>query len=115
LSAIIDNLTATIVLITILRKIIPSNSDRMWFAGFIIISANAGGAWTPIGDVTTTMLWMAGKVTTGKLISLLVIPSLVCTLVPLLVGSFLPVFKGEVTGDNDSEKTGKHATFMLFL
>ena len=62
LSAIIDNLTATIVLITILRKLIPDNKDRIWFAGLIIIAANAGGAWSPIGDVTTTMLWMGEKV-----------------------------------------------------
>ena len=62
LSAIIDNLTATIVLITILRKVIKDNKDRMWFAGLIIIAANAGGAWSPIGDVTTTMLWMGKKV-----------------------------------------------------
>ena len=68
LSSIIDNLTATIVLITILRKIVSDQEDRMWYAGFIIIAANAGGAWTPIGDVTTTMLWMANKVTTEHLI-----------------------------------------------
>ena len=64
LSAIIDNLTATIVLITILRKIIQEREDRLWFAGLIIIAANAGGAWSPIGDVTTTMLWIGKKVTT---------------------------------------------------
>jgi Na+/H+ antiporter NhaD/arsenite permease-like protein len=67
LSAIIDNLTATIVMITILRKIVTEKEIRWWFAGFVIIAANAGGAWTPIGDVTTTMLWITGKVSTGKL------------------------------------------------
>ena len=61
LSAIIDNLTATIVLITILRKLIKDKNLRMWYAGLIIIAANAGGAWSPIGDVTTTMLWMETK------------------------------------------------------
>ena len=61
LSAIIDNLTATIVLITILRKIIKTREDRLWYAGLIIIGANAGGAWSPIGDVTTTMLWIGKK------------------------------------------------------
>lgn len=115
LSAIIDNLTATIVLITILRKIIPHQNDRMWYAGFIIIAANAGGAWTPIGDVTTTMLWMAGKVTTGKLILLLGIPSLVNILVPLLVASFMPAFKGEISGITDEDKTNKNAGLMLYL
>ena len=75
LSAIIDNLTATIVLITILRKLVPENKDRIWFAGLIIIAANAGGAWSPIGDVTTTMLWMGKKVSTIQLIKLLIVPS----------------------------------------
>lgn len=115
LSAIIDNLTATIVLISILRKIIPNNNDRMWYAGFIIIAANAGGAWTPIGDVTTTMLWMAGKVTSGKLVSLLILPSLVCTVVPLVIGSFLPVFKGEVVVAEENDESNKHSSLMLFL
>ena len=115
LSAIIDNLTATIVLISILRKIVPSNTDRMWYAGFIIISANAGGAWTPIGDVTTTMLWMAGKVTTGKLMGLLIIPSVICTLIPLIIGTFLPVFRGEVDIQHEEKKSNKYASLMLFL
>jgi Na+/H+ antiporter NhaD/arsenite permease-like protein len=116
LSAIIDNLTATIVLITILRKIIFDTKDRMWFAGFIIIAANAGGAWTPIGDVTTTMLWMAEKVTTMELIKYLVIPSLLNILIPLLVASFLPVFKGEISKpENEDSTTHQHASLMLIL
>ena len=67
LSAIIDNLTATIVLISILQKLVQDRNVRIWFAGLIIIAANAGGAWSPIGDVTTTMLWIGKKVTTGHL------------------------------------------------
>jgi Na+/H+ antiporter NhaD/arsenite permease-like protein len=114
LSSIIDNLTATIVLITILRKIVSDQEDRMWYAGFIIIAANAGGAWTPIGDVTTTMLWMAGKVTTGNLIMKLGLPSLVCILLPLVVGTFLPAFKGEVAVMQE-EKTNPNSKLMLFL
>src|SRR5690606_14664784 len=90
LSAIIDNLTATIVLITILRKIVKDNNLRMWYAGMIIIAANAGGAWSPIGDVTTTMLWMANKVSASHLIQHLLLPSLVCMVVPTLIASFLP-------------------------
>ncbi|MCO6494807.1 MAG: sodium:proton antiporter NhaD [Bacteroidetes bacterium] len=114
LSAIIDNLTATIVLITILRKLIPENSDRIWYAGFIIIAANAGGAWTPIGDVTTTMLWIGKKVTTVKLIEYLVIPSVLCIIVPLIIGSFLPAFKG--TFENNPEPDpSKYSKPMLFL
>ncbi len=115
LSSIIDNLTATIVLITILRKIVSEPSDRMWYSGFIIIAANAGGAWTPIGDVTTTMLWMAGKVTTGKLIMLLGIPSLLNILVPLAIGSFLPAFKGNVSEIEDGIHQNKYGSFMLYL
>ena len=97
LSAIIDNLTATIVLISILRKIISDQKDRMWFAGLIVISANAGGAWTPIGDVTTTMLWMAGKVTSFNLMIRLSIPSIVNVLVPTIICTFLPAFKGDIS------------------
>jgi len=114
LSSIIDNLTATIVLITILRKIVSDQEDRMWYAGFIIIAANAGGAWTPIGDVTTTMLWMADKVTTAKLIMKLGLPSLVCILLPLIVGSFLPAFKGEVAVMGE-EKVNPNSKLMLVL
>jgi len=115
LSAIIDNLTATIVLITILRKLVPDNKDRMWFAGLIIIAANAGGAWTPIGDVTTTMLWMAGKVTTGKLMLLLGLPSLISMIVPVVGASFLPVFKGNIEDIKEDENGSKHGSLMLFL
>ena len=114
LSSIIDNLTATIVLITILRKIVNNQEDRMWYAGFIIIAANAGGAWTPIGDVTTTMLWMAEKVTTEHLIMKLALPSLMCILLPLIVGTFLPAFKGEVEVMEDV-KTNPNSKLMLFL
>jgi Na+/H+ antiporter NhaD/arsenite permease-like protein len=95
LSAIIDNLTATIVLITILRKIIHEKELRFWYAGIIIISANAGGAWTPIGDVTTTMLWMANKVTTQKLVVLIGLQSLICMFVPVFVASYFKIFQGE--------------------
>ena len=117
LSAIIDNLTATIVLITILQKVIGDRDTRLWFAGLIIISANAGGAWSPIGDVTTTMLWIANKVTTFKLISYLFIPSLVCVVVPVFVASLLPAFKGDIeaNGEEDDEVIHKYGSTMLYL
>jgi len=117
LSAIIDNLTATIVLITILRKIIQKKEDRLWFAGLIIIAANAGGAWSPIGDVTTTMLWIGKKVTTVNLIKYLFIPSLLCMAVPALIASKLPAFKGNiepVEGVED-EKVDQYSKIMLYL
>ena len=117
LSAIIDNLTATIVLITILQKVILDRDTRLWFAGLIIISANAGGAWSPIGDVTTTMLWIGNKVTTGKLIAYLLIPSVVCVVVPVFVASLLPAFKGEIPTVEDQEEDPIHprGANMLYL
>jgi Na+/H+ antiporter NhaD/arsenite permease-like protein len=84
LSAILDNLTSSIVMVSLIRKLIPDTSMRLFFAGMIVIAANAGGAWTPIGDVTTTMLWIGGQITTMNVIQSLLIPSLVCMLIPLL-------------------------------
>ncbi|MBD79317.1 MAG: sodium:proton antiporter [Crocinitomicaceae bacterium] len=115
LSAIIDNLTATIVLITILRKLLSHNRERVWYAGIIIIAANAGGAWSPIGDVTTTMLWMGGKVTTVKLLQYLFIPSLVCMAVPTLIASFLRPFKGEFHDAPSSGETNPKGPLMLYV
>jgi Na+/H+ antiporter NhaD/arsenite permease-like protein len=117
LSAIIDNLTATIVLISILQKIVRTRKDRLWFAGLIIIAANAGGAWSPIGDVTTTMLWIGNKVSTGHLIGYLILPSLVCMAVPALIASFLPAFKGnlEVTEEQNDQPKTKFSGTMLYL
>jgi Na+/H+ antiporter NhaD/arsenite permease-like protein len=85
LSAVLDNLTTTIVMVSMLRKIIPSHKDRLIFAGLIVIAANAGGAWSPIGDVTTTMLWIGNQVTTANIIIKTIIPSLVCFFVPAFV------------------------------
>ena len=117
LSAIIDNLTATIVLITILQKIVHDRDSRIWFAGLIIIAANAGGAWSPIGDVTTTMLWIGNKVTTLSLISYLLIPSIVCVLIPVLIASYLPAFKGKISTNEDKEDVTAHprGAIMLYL
>ncbi|RME96632.1 MAG: sodium:proton antiporter [Bacteroidetes bacterium] len=97
LSAIIDNLTATIVLVTLLRKLVHSRDQRIWYAGMVVVAANAGGAWSPIGDVTTTMLWIGGQVSTVGLITNLVIPSIVCFAVPFAAASFMKPFKGEIT------------------
>lgn len=115
LSAIIDNLTATIVLITILRKLVPNSTDRIWFAGMIIISANAGGAWSPIGDVTTTMLWMNGKVTAGALVQLLIIPSLICMVIPTIIAGFLRPFKGTFEPAAAEENQNPKGPLMLYL
>ena len=115
LSAIIDNLTATIVIITVLRKLIPSKEDRLWYAGITIIAANAGGAWSPIGDVTTTMLWISGKVSSFKLIKLLFLPSLLSLLVPITIASFLPAFKGNLIDENENKEPKKYGSFMLVM
>ena len=117
LSAIIDNLTATIVLISILQKIVKEREDRIWFAGLIIIAANAGGAFSPIGDVTTTMLWIGNKVSTANLFLYLFIPSLLCMLVPSTIASFLPAFKGTIETEEEDEanKRNKYSGVMLYL
>ena len=116
LSAIIDNLTATIVLITILQKIIRDKNLRLWFAGLIVIAANAGGAWSPIGDVTTTMLWIADKVTVPMLLYYVFIPSVVCMIVPVYIASFLKPFRGNLEKiDNDESSITKIGTRMLWL
>lgn len=94
LSAALDNLTTTIVMISLLRKLVHNKEQRMVFAGIVIIAANAGGAWSPIGDVTTTMLWIGGQVTAINIMKTLFLPSLVCLLVPLVAMSFQ--LKGEV-------------------
>lgn len=119
LSAVIDNLTATIVLITLLRKLIPQREDRIWYASFVVIAANSGGAWSPIGDVTTTMLWIANKVTAIKLIEFVVVPSVISFVVPFLIASYLPVFRGEVEVEmnEDQQEEGRllSSRTMLFL
>lgn len=84
LSAVLDNLTTTIVMISLVRKVVKDAEDRMLFAGMIVIAANAGGAWSPIGDVTTTMLWIGGQISALNIITTVFLPSLVCLLVPVL-------------------------------
>jgi Na+/H+ antiporter NhaD/arsenite permease-like protein len=117
LSAIIDNLTATIVLITILQKVVHNRDTRLWFAGLIIVAANAGGAWSPIGDVTTTMLWIGDKVTTLKLISYVLVPSIVCLVLPVGIASFLPAFQGNIkmAEEDPNIQTHKRGGTMLYL
>ncbi len=84
LSAILDNLTTTIVMVSLMKKILDQYEDRLLFAGIIIIAANAGGAWTPIGDVTTTMLWIGGQITSLAIMKSVFIPAIISLLIPLL-------------------------------
>ena len=117
LSAFLDNLTTTIVIVSLLRKMIKNKEDRLFFAGMTVVAANAGGAWSPIGDVTSTMLWIGHQVTTLNLVTQLILPSLVCLLVPLIVISFF--IKGKVeTPDDTEEKTDSSAferTAVFFI
>ncbi|HHH50707.1 MAG TPA: sodium:proton antiporter [Saprospiraceae bacterium] len=105
LSAIIDNLTATIVLVTLLRKIIKDPKERIWYVSLIVIAANAGGAWSPIGDVTTTMLWINDKVSSAGLMEMLILPATVCFVLPFFIAtSFLDVFKGKIEVDTHTDE-----------
>ena len=94
LSSVLDNLTTSIVMVSLIRKLIPNKDMRLFFAGMIVIAANAGGAWTPIGDVTTTMLWIGGQISTANIMKVMFIPSIVCMLTPLIYLSF--TLRGEL-------------------
>lgn len=102
LSAVLDNLTTTIVMVTLVRKLVTKTDVRMLFVGLIVVSANAGGAWSPIGDVTTTMLWIGGQITATNIITQLFLPSLVCMIIPLLVVT--PSLRGTLPAKVVSEK-----------
>lgn len=111
LSAILDNLTTTIVMVSLLRKLIQNREDRLMFVGLVVIAANAGGAWTPIGDVTTTMLWIGGQLTASSLIGKLIIPSLFTLIVPALFLTF--TMKGNI--ETAVEPVEKHENIVTDL
>lgn len=120
LSAILDNLTTTIVMISLMRKLLARHDDRLFFAGIVVIAANAGGAWSPIGDVTTTMLWIGGQITALAIMQSVLLPSLVSLAVPLALTAWAlrgrPV---EAPSTVDGEKRQKTTEFerklMFFL
>ncbi len=101
MSAALDNLTTTIVMVTLLKKLIDDKNTRWMFAAIVVLAANAGGAWSPIGDVTTIMLWIGGQVTAANIIMMVILPSLVSIIVPLIILSFS--MKGTVTRPDASE------------
>jgi|UniRef100_UPI0040481038 Na+/H+ antiporter NhaD/arsenite permease-like protein len=103
LSAVLDNLTTTIVMVSLIRKMIPDKQMRLFFAGMIVISANAGGAWSPIGDVTTTMLWIGGQISAASIMQSILIPSIVCAVVPLVYLTF--TLKGTLGEFKESKNT----------
>jgi NhaD family Na+/H+ antiporter len=125
LSSVLDNLTTAIVMVSLSRKLVADQEDRWTLAGLIIIAANAGGAWSPIGDVTTVMLWVGNQVTATNIILKLFIPSLVCLLIPILFlkryfkGSIeypdLQHIRGGETRSTEKEKTIVFFTGIFFL
>ena len=118
-SAALDNLTTTIVMVSLLRKLIDDKYERWFFAGIVVVAANAGGAWSPIGDVTTTMLWIGGQLTTMTIIKTLIVPSIVAMMVPLTVLSF--TMKGDIVrpvedgNEHDSDPTTAFERNLIFF
>lgn len=126
LSSLLDNLTTAIVMVSLVRKLVPNKNMRLFFAGMIVIAANAGGAWSPIGDVTTTMLWIGGQISAANIIKTLLLPSMVCIVIPLIYLQF--TMKGELGhvtiqsaghegshGHGHQSKNIKGSKAMLFL
>jgi Na+/H+ antiporter NhaD/arsenite permease-like protein len=117
LSSILDNMTTTIVMVALMKRLLKERSQRIFFAGIIVIAANAGGAWTPIGDVTTTMLWIGGQITTGNIMKSLFIPSAINVLLPVFAASFF--LKGKVVGPDrkpeDDVTTSRFEKTLMFI
>lgn len=113
LSAILDNLTTTIVMITLLRKLTDEGEDRLILGGAVVIAANAGGAWTPIGDVTTTMLWIGGQLSTLSVMKNLFAPSFACLIAALSVLSFS--LKGDFTSKSKIKEDSEPMGTPIFL
>jgi Na+/H+ antiporter NhaD/arsenite permease-like protein len=119
LSSVLDNLTTTIVMVSLMKKLLDRREDRLFFAGIIVIAANAGGAWTPIGDVTTTMLWIGGQITAVSIMKGLFIPSLINLLLPLAVTSFAlgarPVIAPQRSEDDVLFETSAFERNLMFF
>jgi NhaD family Na+/H+ antiporter len=115
-SSVLDNLTSTIVMVSLLRKLIPERSDRLLYGAIVVIAANAGGAWTPIGDVTTTLLWIGGNVTTLSVMRELFLPSVVSLVITLLYATYL--LRGQrlsatFPGERRIPEPGARITFFI--
>jgi len=116
LSSLLDNLTTTIVMVTLTRKLLHDKKDRLLFIGMIVIAANSGGAWTPIGDVTTTMLWIGGQITTVHIMRGIFLPSLISMLIPLTIISMMVKghFERSVDADRVSNVQGIEKNIVFF-
>lgn len=117
LSSILDNMTTTIVMVALMKRLLKDHKQRLFFAGIIVIAANAGGAWSPIGDVTTTMLWIGGQITTLNIMKTTWIASMVNLLVPLFIASFM--LKGDVVPpdkvENGATTTSQFEKTLMFF
>lgn len=111
LSSVLDNLTTAIVMVSLLRKLIDNKEDRLLFIGMVVIAANAGGAWSPIGDVTTTMLWIGGQVSAQNIMIKLFLPSIICLILPLVILSFR--LKGNVSRPEIKENISANPTSLF--
>ncbi|MFA5419570.1 MAG: sodium:proton antiporter NhaD [Bacteroidales bacterium] len=110
MSATLDNLTTTIVMVTLLKKLIDDKQTRWFFASMVVLAANAGGAWSPIGDVTTIMLWIGGQITAVNIILMVFIPSLITMIIPVTILSF--TMKGDVTRPKLNAKDKEYTTLF---
>ena len=118
LSAVLANMTVAIVMVSLVRRLVGEQRDRLMLAGMIVIASNAGGAWSPIGDVTTTMLWIGGQVTTSAIVSRLLVPSLANALVPLAIVAWRmrgkPVFAPGAPADDGPDETTAFERGVMF-
>ncbi len=116
LSAILDNLTTAIVMVSLCSKLLREKKDRLWFTGLVVIAANAGGAWSPLGDVTTTMLWIGGQITASNIIKALILPSLAVAIIPSILISYR--FRGQTIIPMEkplsTANEKRHGMIMLF-
>jgi Na+/H+ antiporter NhaD/arsenite permease-like protein len=119
LSAILDNLTTTIVMISLMRKLLAKHDDRLFFAGIIVIAANSGGAWSPIGDVTTTMLWIGGQITSLAIMKAVLLPALVSMIVPMGITAYVlrgrEVVSPELVDDEHGVRTTEFERNLMFF
>ncbi len=115
LSSLLDNLTTTIVMVSLVTKILSEKEDRLYFSGMVIIAANAGGVWSPLGDVTTTMLWIGGQISAGAIIKSLFLPGILCMAIPLAILVFK--FRGQriERSADDTEQSHQNPRRKLFL
>ena len=119
LSALLDNLATAIIMITLLKKLMPKGEIRMILAGVVVIAANAGGAFSPIGDVTTTLLWIGGQVSAFGIVKILILPSIMVLVVPLILASFkmkgFAVLRAQISMADAKREEKMRGSLSVFL